>query len=173
MFFSGGGNPKLHKLYERLGMELAGANCIVHTINSMGTRSNPLGPSKLRTENLKRLAKASGGKFYEDVSDYDVISEDIQNLSGNYYVLGYYIGEKWDGRFHKINVEVKREGCQAYAQGGYFNPKPFSRFSEFEKNLHLIDLALSDKPYFQDPIDVPVTSLPCSNKRENLLITRS
>jgi VWFA-related protein len=166
MFFSGGGHQKFHELYKRLGMELAGANCIVHTINSMGTRSNFLGPYRPGTESLEILAKTSGGKFFENVSDYDAISEDIQNLSGNYYVLGYYIDEKWDGRYHRIEVEVRKGGCQVYAQGGYFNPKPFSRFSEFEKKLHLIDLALSDKPYFQDPIEVPLTSLPCSNKKE-------
>jgi len=166
MFFSGGGHQKFRELYKRLGMELAGANCIVHTINSIGTRSNFLGPNRPRTESLEILAGASGGKFFDDVSDYDAISEDIQNLSGNYYVLGYYIDEKWDGRYHRIEVEVRKGGCQVYAQGGYFNPKPFSRFSEFEKKLHLIDLALSDKPYFQDPIEVPLTSLPCSNKKE-------
>jgi len=166
MFFSGGGHPKYHELYERLGIELAGANCIVHTINAMGTRSNFLGPNRPRTESLEILAKASGGKFFDDVSDYDAISKDIQNLSGNYYVLGYYIGEKWDGRYHKIKVDVKRAGCQIYAQGGYFNPKPFSQFSKFEKKLHLIDLALSDKPYFQDPMGVSLITLPCSHKKE-------
>jgi len=166
MFFSGGGNPKLHKLFERLGMELADANCIVHTINSMGTRSNFLGPYRPGTESLEILAKTSGGKFFEDVSDYDAISDDIQNLSGNYYVLGYYIDEKWDGRYHKIKIEVNQDNCHVFAQGGYFNPKPFYRFSEFEKKLHLIDLALSDKPYFQDPIEIPLVAMPCSNKTE-------
>lgn len=166
MFFSGGGHQKFRELYKRLGMELAEANCIVHTINSMGTRAHILGPNRPRKESLEILAKASGGKFFEDVSDYEVISEDIQNLSGNYYVLGYYIGEKWDGRYHKIKVDVKRAGCQIYSQGGYFNPKPFSRFSEFEKKLHLIDLALSDKPYFQDPTEVPLAALPYSHTKE-------
>lgn len=166
MFFSGGGHQKFRELYKQLGMELAGANCIVHTINSMGTRAHILGPNRPRKESLEILAKASGGKFFEDVNDSYAISEEIQNLSGNYYVLGYYIGERWDGRYHSIKVDVIRGGCQVYAQGGYFNPKPFSRFSEFERKLHLIDLALSDKPYFQDPIEVPLTALPCSNKKE-------
>lgn len=166
MFFSGGGHQKYRELYKRLGMELAEANCIVHTINSMGTRAHILGPNRPRKESLETLASASGGKFFDDMSDYENISEDIQNLSGNYYVLGYYIGEKWDGRYHSIKVDVIKGSCQVYAQGGYFNPKPFSRFSEFEKKLHLIDLALSDKPYFQDPIEVPLTALPCSNKKE-------
>jgi hypothetical protein len=112
---------------------------------------------------LEILSSTSGGKHYKDVRDYEVIATDIQNLSSNYYVLGYYIDEKWDGRYHKIRVEVKSEGCRVYAQGGYFSPQPFSRFSEFEKKLHLIDLALSDRPYFQDPLDIPVITLSCSN----------
>jgi VWFA-related protein len=166
MFFSGGGPQKFHKYYERLGMELAGANCIVHTINAMGTRSHFLGGNRPSEMTLEMLAGASGGKYFSNVSDYEVIAEDVQSLSGNYYVLGYYIGEKWDGRFHKVQVNVKRKGCLVYTQGGYYNPKPFSRFSEFEKKLHLIDLALSDKPYFQDPLNVPLITLPCSYKEE-------
>ncbi len=163
LFFSGGGHQKLNKFYERLGMELAGANCLVHTINAMGTRSNFLGWSRPSQETLQNLASASGGKYYNDVRNYETIAEDIQNLSGNYYVLGYYVDEKWDGSYHKIQVTVKKEECLVYSQGGYFNPKPFSQFSEFEKKLHLIDLALSDKPYFQDPIDIPLETLLCSN----------
>lgn len=163
MYFSGGGPQKFHAYFERLGMELAGANCLVHTINAMGTRSHFQGWNRPSKETLEILSNASGGKYYEDVRDYEVMAADIQNLSSNYYVLGYYIDEKWDGRYHKIRIEVKKEGCHVYAQGGYFNPKPFSRFSEFEKKLHLIDLALSDNPYFQDPLDIPVITLPCSN----------
>lgn len=167
LFFSGGGSQKFHKYYERLGMELAGANCLVHAINALGTRANLMGWNRPSQETLEKLASASGGKYYKDVQDYEVIAEDIQNLSGNYYVLGYYIDEKWDGRYHKIQVDVKQEGYRVHAQGGYFNPKPFSRLSEFEKKLHLIDLALSDKPYFQDPLDIPLITLPCSNSLQS------
>lgn len=173
LFFSGGGPQQFHSYYERLGMELAGANCLVHTINALGTRANLMGWNRPSQETLEKLASASGGKYYKNVQDYEVIAEDIQNLSGNYYVLGYYIDEKWDGRYHKIQVNVKQEGYRVHAQGGYFNPKPFSRLSEFEKKLHLIDLALSDRPYFQDPIDIPLITLPCSNSPQSNCILLS
>ncbi len=166
MFFSGGGPQQFYQYYEKLGMELAGANCVVHTINAMGTRSHFLGGNKPSEKTLVKLADASGGKYFDDIHDHEVIAEDVQSLSGYYYVLGYYIGEKWDGSYHKVQVDVKRKGCLVYAQGGYYNPKPFSQFSEFEKKLHLIDLALSDKPYFQDPINVPLIPLLCSYKEE-------
>jgi hypothetical protein len=165
MFFSGGGHQRYYSYFERLGMELAGANCLVHTINAMGTRSHFQGWNRPSKKTLQILSRTSGGKHYEDVSDYEWIASDIQNISSNYYVLGYYIEENWDGLYHQIRVDVKREDCRVYAQGGYFNPKPFAQFSAFEKKLHLIDLALSEKPYFQNPLDIPVIALPCSHSQ--------
>ena len=94
-------------------------------------------------------------------------------MTSNYYVLGYYIDEKWDGKRHEIRVKVKRGGCEVYAQGGYFNPKLFSEFSEFEKKLHLIDLALSEKPYYQEPFRFPIILLPCSNRTESNFVLLS
>ncbi len=57
------------------------------------------------------------------------------------------------------------------SQEGYFNPKPFSKFSEYEKKLHLIDLALGLKPHFQIPIRFSLKVFPYSNgKKPNLII---
>jgi hypothetical protein len=75
--------------------------------------------------------------------------------------VGYYINEKWDGKYHDIKIKVKRKGCKVFAQKGYFNPKPFSQFSEIEKQIHLIDIALSDNPYFEEPLSFPMVALPC------------
>jgi hypothetical protein len=78
--------------------------------------------------------------------------EEIQNVTSSYYVLGYYIGEQWDGKYHRIKVNVKRKGYNVRAQSGYFSPKPFSEYSEVEKRIHLIDLALNQRSFFEDPI---------------------
>jgi hypothetical protein len=119
------------------------------------------------------LSELSGGKYFHSVDYYQEIAKVIQNVTGNYYVLGYYVDEKWDGKYHEIKVEVKRKGCQVQAQGGYFNPKPFLELSEFEKQLHLIDLALSERPFFQEPSRFPLVALPCSNKKESSLVLLS
>jgi hypothetical protein len=103
------------------------------------------------------------------VNYYEKIAKQIQNITSNYYVLGYYIDEKWDGKYHKIKVEVKRKGCIVYAQAGFFNPKPFSEFSDMEKRLHLFDLAMSENPQFQVPAILPSIALPCSEKEESNL----
>ncbi len=110
-------------------------------------------------DSLRQMASSTGGKFYANTVDYKKAMDSIQNVTGAYYVLGYSVSEKWDGKFHKIKVRVKRKGCSVAAQGGYFSPKPFSEYTSFEKLLHMTDLALSDVPQFQVPAEVPVTAL--------------
>jgi VWFA-related protein len=110
-------------------------------------------------DSLRQMASNTGGKFFANTMDYKKVMDSIQNVTGAYYVLGYSVSEKWDGKFHKIKVRVKRKGCDATAQGGYFSPKPFADYSGFEKLLHLTDLALSEAPQFQVPAEVPVTAL--------------
>jgi VWFA-related protein len=110
-------------------------------------------------DSLRQMASGTGGKFYANTMDYKKAMDSIQNVTGAYYVLGYSVSEKWDGKFHKIKVRVKRKGCEVNAQGGYFSPKPFADYSSFEKLLHMTDLALSDVPQFQVPAEVPVTAM--------------
>jgi len=188
-------NPTIRVAFEDLSKELASSNCPVYTVNTEGARgllndidkagTDPRGASEVRITNLeKEIAKKgdhslkmisdfSGGKYFADVEQFVTIAEEIQNVTGNFYVLGYYIDEKWDSKYHEIKVKVKRKGCQVYAQGGYFNPKPFTEFSGFEKQLHLFDLALSERPYFQEPLYFPSIALPCSNKNESNIVLLS
>jgi hypothetical protein len=57
-----------------------------------------------------------------------------------------------DGSFHEIKVEVNKKGYEVRAQTGYFNPKPFREYSDLEKELHLFDLALTERPLLQTPL---------------------
>jgi len=163
-------DPGIRVSYEEMSKELAASNAPVHAVNTEGTRAEK---SSRGDHSLQMISNLSGGKYFNDVEYYEEIAEEIQSMTSNYYVLGYYIDEKWDGRRHEIRVKVKREGCEVYAQGGYFNPKPFSEFSEFEKRLHLIDLALGEKSYFQEPFRFPLIPLPCSNRKESNLVLLS
>jgi len=183
IFFSGGvsrswlydeDDPGVRVRLEDMSKELAASNTPVFTVNTEGTRAIlEKGMSARGDHSLKMMSDFSGGKYFADVRYYEKIAREIQNITGNYYVLGYYIDEEWDGKYHNIKVKVKRKGCEVFAQGGYFNPKPFREFSEFEKQLHLLDLALSKEPYFQEPLRFPMLTLPCSNKKESNLVLLS
>ena len=118
---------------------------------------------------LQNMANATGGKYFGNINNYENHLEKIQTLTGCYYVLGYYIDEKWDGRYHEIRVKVRRPGSEVHAQRGYFNRKPFTEYNNLEKMLHLVDLALSERPLFQTPLSFPLVALPCSIKGKTSL----
>ena len=143
--------------YEEMGKELASASSPVYSVST-------LGPGHVHSLDL--LSEITGGKYLYLVDNYEKIATQIQNVTSNYYVLGYYIDETWDGKFHEIKVEVKPKGYEVQAQSGYFNPKPFAELSEFEKQVHLIELALSENPYLQDPYSLNNIALPCSEKKD-------
>ncbi len=165
IFFSGGipdsllfsPEQTIRENYEDMGKELATASSPVYTVNT-------LGPGHVQS--LGMLSDISGGKYLHVVDYYDKVATQIQNVTSNYYVLGYYIDEAWDGKFHEIKVDVKRKGSEVQAQSGYFNPKPFTELSEFERDVHLIELALSENPYLQDPYPLNNIALPCSEKKD-------
>ena len=172
IFFSNGfSSPPTDRMFrdvfEDMCKEFASSNTAVHAVCTLA------GPSIMKSDYLRLLSDSSGGKYFNDVADYEAVAVGIQNITSNYYVLGYYIDESWDGRYQKIKVEVKRKGCQVHAQGGYFNPKPFAEFSESEKRLHLFDLAMSENPLFQVPVIFPSVALPCSQAKDSNLVMLS
>ena len=122
---------------------------------------------------LSKLANATGGKYFGNINEYERNLDQLQNLTGSYYVLGYSIGEQWDGKFHEIKVELKRKGCEVRAQAGYFSPKPFAEYSDLEKQLHLFDLALSDRPLLQTPAVFAMGALSYASGEEPRLLMLS
>ena len=147
-----------------MGKEFAASNSPVHTVSTAG-------PGKVQT--LEMLSELSGGEYFHNINYYDKIANQIQDVTSNYYVLGYYIDEKWDGEYHSIEVKVKRKGCEVHAQQGYYNPKHFTELDDFDKQLRLVDLALSDKPIFQEPLSFSSIALPCSRTEDTNLVLLS
>lgn len=160
-FYSRYGNPALRERYLALGRELSASNCSIYAVNVRGLGTSHRKDRDLLGDlSLGQLAKDTGGKYFDNIAEHEAINREIQDLTRAYYVLGYYINEKWDGKYHKIEVRVKRQDCQVLGQTGYSNPKPFSEYSPNERFFHLIDLALSDRSHLQEAIDVPVLVLP-------------
>ena len=165
------GYAGLREIYEKMSKELAAANCPVYPINTAGKSvSHFRTRDSMGDYSMRQMAKISGGDYYDSISSYEEITEKIQNITSSYYVLGYYIDEKWDGKFHKIMVKVKRKGCRVFGQTGYFNPKPFTEYNELEKLMHLVDLALSEKPLLQEPLNFSLLTLPFSDKDKPNLV---
>ncbi|MEW5900420.1 MAG: VWA domain-containing protein [Acidobacteriota bacterium] len=171
------GDYRLRTASEELLKELSSSNCLVFSFDTrekdinmfrddsetfvtgdrgvaLDARTDTIYYRDSRTggeSTLRRLSGATGGKYFGNIDRYEGHLQKLQDLTGSYYVLGYSIDERWDGEFHAIKVEVRRKGCRVHSQTGYFNPKPFREYSDLEKKLHLMDLALNEKPLSQTP----------------------
>ena len=190
----------LRRRYEEMARELATANSPVYAVNvdgmatefmdrregatadrlSIFERQQPstgLADKQLwrGMTSLYNLAKESGGKYFDNTNSPEKVVDEIQRITGSYYVLGYPINEEWDGKYHKIDVEIKGKGYEILAQRGYYNPKPFKKYSDLEKKIHLIDLALTARPHFGQTLSFPLITLPNEIGRlsKNVMFFRS
>jgi VWFA-related protein len=147
--------------YDRMTMEAGGRGAGRGTFTTQGIfqdATSVFQDDKTTGGNsLRRLTDLTGGKYFSNINMYEKNLDEVQSLTGTYYVLGYSVGESEDGRFHKVKVEVKRQGCQVRAQSGYFDPKPFRDYTDLEKRLHLFDLALNGRSPFGVPVAMAAT----------------
>ncbi|MBN1271082.1 MAG: VWA domain-containing protein [Candidatus Aminicenantes bacterium] len=157
------GNTLIQERYDDMLKALTSSNSTVYAIDTEDLSSTVGVDSRLKGGyTLQTISSSTGGKYFGDVNSYEEHLEQIQNMTGCFYVLGYYIDEKWDGDYHEIKVKANRPGLEVHAQKGYFNPKTFDEFTKIEKQLHLVDLALNERSLFEKPLRFPMISLPCS-----------
>ena len=156
----------------KLGKEFADASTPVYTINTQNWKMEGVIQLFVKKKyiwtdhSLKKMSQASGGKYFADIKDVETISRDVHLLTGNYYVLGYYVPDTWDGKYHQIKIKVKNPDLNVLAQDGYFNPKPFTEFSDFEKKLHLYDLVYTTKPETLAPFEILLEPLFIAGRKE-------
>ena len=75
-------------------------------------------------DDLRTLAEETGGLAAVNTNNFDTAFDRIVRDSSSYYVLAYYPpSEKRDGKFHKIDVQVKRPGVTVRARRGYAAPR--------------------------------------------------
>ena len=68
---------------------------------------------------LSTVAAATGGISVINTNDFKAGLNKILSRSKGYYTLAYTPGEKFDNKFHKIEVKVKRSGLRVLTQSGY------------------------------------------------------
>jgi VWFA-related protein len=79
---------------------------------------------RLSQDTLRELAEQTGGFAAVNTNNVIPAFERIVDANSRYYVLGYYPpNHKRDGRFHKIEVRVKRPGLRVEARRGYASPR--------------------------------------------------
>jgi hypothetical protein len=68
---------------------------------------------------LGTVAKITGGVSVINTNDFAAGMQKILARSEGYYVLAYTPVEKFDRKFHKLEIKVKRPGLKIYHHAGY------------------------------------------------------
>ena len=78
---------------------------------------------RLTQDSLQTLADGTGGFAAVDTNSFKDAFDRIVETNSRYYLLGYVPpNHPRDGRFHRIDVRVKRPGLRAVARRGYPSP---------------------------------------------------
>lgn len=110
--------------YERLESALQAANrgnVTVHVLDPRPLGSAPFGGG----EALRRLAAETGGRPIVNTNNPEQGLKQVIGDASAYYLIGYTPSrERADGKFHRIEVKVKRSGVRVTARRGYWAPTP-------------------------------------------------
>ncbi len=79
-----------------------------------------IGEMRLTQDSLRTLSEGTGGFAAVDTNSFVEAYERINDANSRYYLLGYTPPQRpRDGRFHRIEVRIKRPGLTAVARRGY------------------------------------------------------
>ena len=113
---------RLH-LFDHLQDVIAAANTNNVTIHTMDPRE--LGASSDASTANVSLAAETGGRRLAQSNDHSRALRAVMADASAYYLLGYSPDRQHsDGKFHKIDVKVRRKGVRALARHGYWAPRP-------------------------------------------------
>jgi VWFA-related protein len=100
---------------------------IVRTANTNNTAIYTLDPASevgRRPDSLLALAYDTGGRPFVGSNRPAVMLPQMIRDASAYYLLGYSSPAPYDGKFHKIKVEVTKSGYDVRARSGYYAPRP-------------------------------------------------
>jgi hypothetical protein len=76
-----------------------------------------------RMQDLRRLGEATGGFAIVNTNNFEDALSQVVRDNSSYYILGYSTSTpRTDGRFHKVQIRVKRPGLEVRSRGGYLAP---------------------------------------------------
>lgn len=104
--------------FQALLREANRGNVVIHTLDPRG-----LGQGTMVHSTLFRLASETGGHAIVNTNSLSNGLEKVVRDASHYYLVGYAPAREFnDGRFHRINVKVKRKGARTVARRGYYAP---------------------------------------------------
>ena len=94
------------------------------TVTPFNGQKDFMAEMRVSQDSLRALAEETGGIAAVNANSLTETFERIVEGNSRYYVLGYYPpSHPRDGRFHKIEVRVRRQGLKVTARKGYASPR--------------------------------------------------
>ena len=111
------------QLFDHLRDVIAAANTNNVTIHTMDPRA--LGASYGVSTANESLAAETGGRRLSQSNDHSRALRAVMTDASAYYLLGYAPDRVHsDGKFHRIEVKVRRKRVRVLARHGYWAPRP-------------------------------------------------
>src|SRR5436190_4518481 len=101
------------------------------------------GDSLSGAQGLRTLANATGGVAAMNTNNFKEGLQKIVARSEGYYLLGYSPSEKFDQKFHKVTIKVRREGAHVYYREGYLAREGVPRASSDAQEDMVLKAAMS------------------------------
>jgi hypothetical protein len=99
----------------------------------MDTGGLTVGSNFGRSINMRALAEETGGLAIVNTNNFDANLEIVARDATFYYLLGYTSQAPNDGKFHKIEVRVRRRGANVRSRSGYLTFAPDAIANPFPK----------------------------------------
>lgn len=95
-------------------------NVTIHTLDP-----RQLGEARLVSDANHALSNDTGGRRIGLTNDFTRPLQAVMADASSYYLLGYESpATATDGKFRKIDVDVRRDGMRVIARNGYWAPRP-------------------------------------------------
>ena len=117
-----------------------------------GTALSPLLAGGNEHLSLNTLSSATGGVSIANVNDLKNGLGKIVNRSRGYYLLAYTPEDKFDNKFRKFQIKVKRDGLRVYNHSGYLAKEDRSTNVPETKERSILEAAKS--PLAQRDVDL-------------------
>jgi VWFA-related protein len=144
------------QLYEAL-TRISSSDCPIHTVDIGGLRTLAGGLGQVTGEakdiasvrrgqdTLTLFSRETGGQAYRNTNDLDRPLENLLKTTNSYYIIGFYPEDKKkEGKLHKIKIKTTRPDVDISYRKGYFEPKPYKKYSSLEKKLQLVEFITKD-----------------------------
>lgn len=86
-----------------------------------------------RTINMRALAEQTGGLAIVNTNNFGANLVTVAQDATQYYLLGYTSSAPNDGKFHPIDVRVRRRGVNVRSRSGYLGFTPDAKASPFPR----------------------------------------